>query len=209
MKFKVCGLFNEENINKVAELNPDYVGHIFWEKSVRYLNSISPNLKKEIKKTGVFFNSKIDNVFNRINEHNLSCVQLHGEESPQYCKNIMDSGTKVIKSFRIDDDFDFSLLKNYENYCDLFLFDSKSELPGGTGKSFNWENLKKYKLKKEFFISGGIGLHSIESLIELFKMDLPIYGVDVNSKFEDEKYLKKIDKLKTFIETIKNEIYSR
>ena len=153
--------------------------------------------------------SKIDNVFNRINEHNLACVQLHGEESPQYCRNIMDSGTKVIKSFRIDDDFDFSILKNYENNCDLFLFDSKSELPGWTGKSFNWENLKKYKLKKEFFISGGIGLHSIESLIELFKMDLPIYGVDVNSKFEDEKYLKKIDELKTFIETIKNEIYSR
>ena len=209
MKFKVCGLFNEENINKVAKLNPDYVGHIFWEKSVRYLNIISPNLKKEIKKTGVFFNSKIDNVFNRINEHNLACVQLHGEESHQYCRNIMDSGTKVIKSFRIDDDFDFSILKNYENNCDLFLFDSKSELPGGTGKSFNWENLKKYKLKKEFFISGGIGLHSIESLFELFKMDLPIYGVDVNSKFEDEKYLKKIDELKTFIETIKNEIYSR
>ena len=209
MKFKVCGLFNEENINKVAELNPDYVGHIFWEKSVRYLNIISPNLKKEIKKTGVFFNSKIDNVFNRIHEHNLACVQLHGEESPVYCKNIMDSGIKVIKSFRIDDDFDFSILKNYENNCDLFLFDSKSELPGGTGKSFNWENLKKYKLKKEFFISGGIGLHSIESLIELFKMDLPIYGVDVNSKFEDEKYLKKIDELKTFIETIKNEIYSK
>ena len=208
MKFKVCGLFNEENIYKVAELNPDYVGHIFWEKSVRYLKSISPNLKKEIKKTGVFFNSKIDDVFNRINENNLACVQLHGDESPQYCKNIMDSGTQVIKSFRIDDDFDFSVLKNYENYCDLFLFDSKSELPGGTGKSFNWENLKKYKLKKEFFISGGIGLHSIESLIDLFKMDLPIYGVDVNSKFEDEKYLKKIDELKTFIETIKNEIYS-
>tara|TARA_Y100001935_G_scaffold55462_1_gene46413 strand:+ start:4347 stop:4976 length:630 start_codon:yes stop_codon:yes gene_type:complete len=209
MKFKVCGLFNEENIYKVAELNPDYVGHIFWEKSVRYLKSISPNLKKEIKKTGVFFNSKKDDVFNRINENNLACVQLHGDESPQYCKNIMDSGTQVIKSFRIDDDFDFSVLKNYENYCDLFLFDSKSELPGGTGKSFNWENLKKYKLKKEFFISGGIGLHSIESLIDLFKMDLPIYGVDVNSKFEDEKYLKKTDELKTFIETIKNEIYSR
>ena len=209
MKFKVCGLFNDKNIEQVAELNPDYIGHIFWEKSVRYVKTKTPNLKSEIKKTGVFFNSKIDDVFNRINENNLACVQLHGDESPQYCKNIMDSGTQVIKSFRIDDDFDFSVLKNYENYCDLFLFDSKSELPGGTGKSFNWENLKKYKLKKEFFISGGIGLHSIESLIDLFKMDLPIYGVDVNSKFEDEKYLKKTDELKTFIETIKNEIYSR
>ena len=63
-------------------------------------------------------------------------------------------------------------------------------------------------MKKDFFISGGIGLHSIESLIELFKMDLPIYGIDVNSRFEDVNYLKKIDELKTFIEIIKNEIYS-
>ena len=120
----------------------------------------------------------------------------------------MDSGTKVIKSFRIDDDFDFSILKNYENNCDLFLFDSKSELPGGTGKSFNWENLKKYNLKKDFFISGGIGPHSIDALFDLLKMDLPVYGIDVNSKFEDDNYLKKIDELKTFIETIKNEVYS-
>ena len=54
MKFKVCGLFNEENINKVAKLNPDYVGHIFWEKSVRYLKDASPKLKKKLKKP-VFF----------------------------------------------------------------------------------------------------------------------------------------------------------
>jgi len=208
MKFKVCGLFDDKNIQQVAELNPDYIGHIFWEKSVRYVKTKTPNQKKEIKKTGVFFNSKIDDVINRINEHNLACVQLHGEESPQYCKNIMDKGTQVIKSFRIDDDFDFSVLKNYENYCDLFLFDSKSELPGGTGKSFNWENLKKYNLEKDFFISGGIGLHSIDSLFNVLKTGLPVYGIDVNSKFEDDNYLKKIDELKTFIETIKNEIYS-
>ena len=63
-------------------------------------------------------------------------------------------------------------------------------------------------LKKEFFISGGIGLHSIDPLFDLLKMDLPIYGIDVNSKFEDDNYLKKIDELKTFIKTIKDEIYS-
>tara|TARA_B100000575_G_scaffold282005_1_gene273192 strand:- start:5198 stop:5818 length:621 start_codon:yes stop_codon:yes gene_type:complete len=206
MKFKVCGLFNDENIHQVAELNPDYIGHIFWEKSVRYVKNTTPKLKKEIKKTGVFFNSNIDNVFQKIKEHDLTCVQLHGDESIQFCKKILDSGTQVIKSFRVDDKFDFSILKSYYDYCDLFLFDSKSELPGGTGKSFNWKNLKKYNLNKEFFISGGIGIHSIDSLFELFKMNLPIYGIDVNSKFEDDMYLKKIDELKIFIETIKNEI---
>ena len=208
MKFKICGLFNNENISQVAELNPDYIGHIFWEKSVRYVKSLTPSLNKEIKKTGVFFNSDTENIINKINEHNLACVQLHGDESPKFCRKILDTGTQVIKSFRVDDNFDFSILRNYENFCDLFLFDSKSELPGGTGKSFNWKNLKKYDLKKDFFISGGIGLHSIESLIELFQMDLPIYGIDVNSRFEDDNYLKKIDELKTFIEIIKNEIYS-
>ena len=208
MKFKVCGLFNDENIQEVTELNPDYIGHIFWKKSVRYVENSTPKLKKGIKKTGVFFNSNIENIYDKIESHGLSCVQLHGEESPQICKQIKDNGIEVIKSFRIDDYFDYNILNKYEDYCDLFLFDSKSELPGGTGKSFNWENLKKYNLKKEFFISGGIGLHSVDSLFELFKMNLPIYGVDVNSKFENENHLKKIDELKTFIQIVKNEIYS-
>ena len=203
MKFKVCGLFDDKNIQQVAELNPDYIGLIFWEKSVRFVKTKTPNLKSEIKKTGVFFNSHFDFVIDKVLEHNLACVQLHGDESPEFCKKILDSGIQVIKSFRIDDEFDFGVLKNYENYCDMFLFDSKSELPGGTGKSFNWDNLKK-----DFFISGGIGLHSIDSLLDLLRMDLPIYGIDVNSKFEDDNYLKKIDELKTFIETIKNEVYS-
>jgi len=206
MKFKVCGLFNEENIYQVARLNPDYIGHIFWEKSVRYVRNNTPKLKKEIKKTGVFFNSSFESVVHKIKAHDLQCVQLHGDESIQFCKKILDNGTQVIKSFRVDDNFDFSILKSYDDYCDLFLFDSKSQLPGGTGNSFNWKILEKYKLKKEFFISGGIGIHSIDSLFELFKMDLPIYGIDVNSKFEDDMYLKKIDELKIFIETIKNEI---
>ena len=208
MKFKVCGLFNDKNIQEVTELNPDYIGHIFWRKSVRYVENSTPELKKGIKKTGVFFNSNIENIYDKIESHGLSCVQLHGEESPQICKQIKDNGIEVIKSFRIDDYFDYNILNKYEDYCDLFLFDSKSELPGGTGKSFNWENLIKYDLKKEFFISGGIGLHSVDSLFELFKMNLPIYGVDVNSKFENENHLKKIDELKTFIQIVKNEIYS-
>ena len=172
------------------------------------MENSTPELKKGIKKTGGFFNSNIENIYDKIESHGLSCVQLHGEESPQICKQIKDNGIEVIKSFRIDDYFDYNILNKYEDYCDLFLFDSKSELPGGTGKSFNWENLKKYNLKKEFFISGGIGLHSVDSLFELFKMNLPIYGIDVNSKFENENHIKKIDELKTFIQIVKNEIYS-
>ena len=84
MKFKVCGLFNNKNIQEVSELNPDYIGHIFWKKSVRYVKDSTPRLKKGIKKTGVFFNSSIEYVYNKIEDHELKCVQLHGKENDEY-----------------------------------------------------------------------------------------------------------------------------
>jgi len=189
MKFKVCGLFDKENIFNVAQLNPDYIGHIFWEKSVRYVKGDTPQIDNS-KKTGVFYNSNYDFISKKIENHKLKCVQLHGDE----------------KSFRIDQNFDFHILNKYMDCCNLFLFDSKSELPGGTGKTFNWELLKRYKLKKEFFISGGIGLDSINSLKALVQMNLPLYGIDVNSKFEDESNLKVIEDLIKFKEIIDNEI---
>ena len=166
MKFKVCGLFDKENIFNVAQLNPDYIGHIFWEKSVRYVKGDTPQIDNS-KKTGVFYNSNYDFISKKIKNHKLKCVQLHGDEAPGLCK---------------------------------------SELPGGTGKTFNWELLKRYKLKKEFFISGGIGLDSINSLKALVQMNLPLYGIDVNSKFEDESNLKVIEDLIKFKEIIDNEI---
>tara|TARA_B110000263_G_scaffold221678_1_gene210284 strand:- start:82 stop:699 length:618 start_codon:yes stop_codon:yes gene_type:complete len=205
MKFKVCGLFNDENIHQVANLNPDYIGHIFWEKSVRYVSGETPKINN-IKKTGVFYNSNEEYIYQMIEKHSLQCIQLHGDESQDFCKKIYKTGVEVIKSFRVDESFDFKLLKDYEDYCDLFLFDSKSELPGGSGKTFDWEILKQYNLKKEFFISGGIGLDSINSLKKLFKMNLPLYGIDVNSKFEDANNRKIINDLIKFKQIIKNEI---
>ncbi|MDG2476089.1 MAG: phosphoribosylanthranilate isomerase [Flavobacteriaceae bacterium] len=205
MKFKICGLFNHKNIYNVAQLNPDYIGHIFWEKSVRYVKGDTPNIQN-CKKTGVFYNSNYNFICEKIKNHNLKCIQLHGDESPELCKKISENEVEIIKSFRVDQSFDFDILNKYMDCCDLFLFDSKSELPGGTGKSFDWEILKKYKLDKEFFISGGIGLDSINSIKGLVQMKLPLFGIDVNSKFEDESNLKVIEDLIKFKEIIDNEI---
>ena len=136
---------------------------------------------------------------------------IQNKESPEWLKEkIISLGLKPISAVvDITNYVMFDLNRPLHAY-DADKIDSEIIVrDSNEGEEFEGLDNKKYKLKKEFFISGGIGLHSIESLIELFKMDLPIYGVDVNSKFEDEKYLKKIDELKTFIETIKNEIYSR
>ena len=112
-------------------------------------------------------------------------------------------GVEVIKAFSIQNDFDFSELKAYENSCDFFLFDTKGELPGGNGYCFDWSLLKAYPSKKPFFLSGGIGIENVEELQKLLKTNLPIYAIDVNSKFESAPGIKKVNELRQF----KKELY--
>jgi len=77
-------------------------------------------------------------------------IQLHGNESSEACLQLKSSGLPVIKAFNIDRDFDFESLNQYMPGCDYFLFDTKSEKPGGSGKKFAWEKLEAYSLDKPF-----------------------------------------------------------
>ncbi|MBS7233074.1 phosphoribosylanthranilate isomerase [Flavobacterium psychroterrae] len=198
MKLKICGMKYPENILEVGALLPDYMGFIFYEKSARYFNGTIPELIKTIKKAGVFVNESVENIINKINEHNLQAVQLHGEESVAFCqelKNKMDNKIEIIKVFSVGDDFDFEVVKPFENVCNYFLFDTKGKLPGGNGTTFDWKILKNYKSDKPFFLSGGIGLEEIAAIKNL---KLPVYAIDVNSRFEIESGLKNKNLLTNF-----------
>lgn len=203
MKLKICGMREPENIEAIAALAPDYLGFIFWAPSSRYVNQSTPTLTEEIKKIGVFVDATLDYIETIIKEHQLQAVQLHGNEISAYCKQIQHLGVEVIKAFSIKNDFDFSELKAYENSCDFFLFDTKGELPGGNGYCFDWSILKAYPSKKPFFLSGGIGIENVEELQKLLKTNLPIYAIDVNSKFESAPGIKKVNELRQF----KKELY--
>ncbi|HBK70580.1 MAG TPA: N-(5'-phosphoribosyl)anthranilate isomerase, partial [Flavobacteriaceae bacterium] len=112
----------------------------------------------------------------------------------------VQSDVKIIKVFSIKDEFDFSVLKPYESVCDYFLFDTKGKNPGGNGYTFNWEVLKNYPSTKPYFLSGGIGLDEVESILSFLRRQESsyCYAIDVNSKFEIEPGLKDIEKLKEF-----------
>lgn len=182
-----------DNILEVGELLPDYMGFIFWEKSARYFNGQIPELIKTIKKTGVFVNESVEKIVEKINKHDLQAVQLHGKESVEFCQDLkskIDDKTEIIKVFSADENFDFEIIKPFESVSDYFLFDTKGKLPGGNGTTFDWTILKKYKSEKPFFLSGGIGINELKAIEEISKSNLPIYGVDVNSKFEIEPGLK-------------------
>ncbi|GAA4138803.1 phosphoribosylanthranilate isomerase [Flavobacterium chungbukense] len=195
-----------ENILEVGSLLPDYMGFIFWEKSARYFDGTIPELIKTIKKTGVFVNETVENIAAKINKYDLQAVQLHGKESVDFCASLkekIDSKIEIIKVFSVGEDFDFESLKPFEAVCDYFLFDTKGKLPGGNGTTFDWKILENYKSEKPFFLSGGIGIEEIPAIKNL---KLPIYAIDVNSKFEIEPGLKNKNLLRKFQKTLKPEI---
>lgn len=195
-KLKICGMKNPENILETSKLHPDFMGFIFWKKSPRYLSEEIPKLPESIQKVGVFVNETIENVLSIVQKHDLRFVQLHGDESVEYCQNLFQKNVRIIKVFSIENSFDFSSLKPFEPYANYFLFDTKGKLPGGNGTTFNWEILKKYNSEKPFFLSGGIGISEIENLK---KLNLPIFAIDINSKFETAPGLKNPELIKQFI----------
>ena len=206
MKLKICGMKYPDNMLEVGTLLPDYMGFIFWEKSARFFNGSIPTLPDSIKKVGVFVNESIENILDKVEKYNLQAVQLHGHESVEFCLNLktqLASSIEIIKVFSVADDFDFAALAPFENVCDYFLFDTKGKLPGGNGTTFDWKVLEKYPSKKPFFLSGGIGLDEMDAVNEILKTNLPVYAIDVNSKFEIEPGLKNTEALQQCI-TIKN-----
>jgi phosphoribosylanthranilate isomerase len=218
MKLKVCGMKYIENIQEVAALQPDYLGFIFYDKSKRNFDGVLPELPKSIKKTGVFVNATITFVVDKIQKYDLQAVQLHGDETLAYIKELRQAelvsasnnelpkqvrkDIEIIKVFGIKSVFDFDVLKPYEEVVDYFLFDTKGKERGGNGVTFDWAVLEKYPYSKPFFLSGGIGLEQLEEIDKITKTSLPIYALDVNSKFELDTGLKSVNNLEKF----KNEI---
>ncbi|MEO8886157.1 MAG: phosphoribosylanthranilate isomerase [Mucilaginibacter sp.] len=197
MKIKVCGLRDEENIKAIAALNPDYMGFICYEPSPRYVSDIPADilagLPGTIYKTAVFVNESKQRIDSLIKEYGFNAIQLHGNESPEFADAFRNSVT-VFKAFGLNNDFDFEQLNNYANKVDYFLFDTKTDLHGGSGKTFDWSILDNYKLNIPFFLSGGLSLDNLDEVAQISHPQF--YGVDLNSKFETAPGLKDIEKLK-------------
>lgn len=194
-KLKVCGMRNKENIQSLLDVQPDYMGFIFYEKSPRFVGEeldaeLLKSLPRNVKKVGVFVNAHPDFILRNVKKYSLDLVQLHGNETPEVCRGLRSRGLTIIKAFSIGKDFNFARVNNYKSYCDYFLFDTKGDSYGGTGQAFNWEILKNYDNEKPFFLSGGISPVHVEMIAEL--KGLNIHAVDINSMFEEAPGLKNI-----------------
>ncbi len=208
LKVKICGM--KHNVAEVAALKPDYLGFIFYGNSPRnYKESKIIPISEDIKKVGVFVDQSVDEIIVLVKNFQFDVIQLHGEQPVEFVslliselKNSKIDQVEIWKVFSIKDTFDFSVLKDFENLVSKFLFDTKGKEKGGNGFTFDWRILKDYKSTKPFILSGGIGMAEISEVKKIQQSGLPIYGIDVNSKFEIEAGLKDISALKKLKELL-------
>ncbi|MBP5457858.1 MAG: phosphoribosylanthranilate isomerase [Paludibacteraceae bacterium] len=209
MIVKVCGMRDVENIRQIESLNIDWMGFIFYEKSKRHVAAKPLYLPSKAKRIGVFVDYSIDEVVKKADEFHFDGIQLHGGETPDYCRKLREAlkaslkrDLLINKAFGISTQEDFRTVEKYEGCCDYYVFDTKTPTKGGAGVSFDWSLLTNYQGKTPFLLSGGIGEESVEAL-EAFEH--PQWaGIDLNSKFEKAPALKDEAKLISFLKKFKH-----
>jgi phosphoribosylanthranilate isomerase len=202
LKVKICGITNIEDALLCESLGANALGFIFYEKSKRYISreaacGIVKSISPFTMKIGIFVNKSYKYVNKIAAETGMNAVQLHNDIPPEELEKF---SLPVIQSFRVDDQFDYSILKKYQDTKRLiyFLLDtySNSEF-GGTGKKFNWELIPE-RFKSRIILAGGI---SIENVDEIFKTIKPA-GIDLSSSVESEPGKKDKAKLQAFFKKL-------
>ncbi|MCB0339657.1 MAG: phosphoribosylanthranilate isomerase [Bdellovibrionales bacterium] len=201
-------MLDSTNVERIAALKPDFLGLIFAKSSPRYVgDSLSIDFVKSIKTecgwVGVFRDEPIASLIDIVARFELSYIQLHGSESPDYCREILkhSPNIKIIKAFGIDDAIPDT--SYFNGLLFAVLFDTKSPSGGGTGKQFDWNLVYQYTSPTPFLLSGGIRPDDGPRLIEISKNHNSMLGVDLNSCFETTAGIKSPEIVSKFITSIR------
>lgn len=200
MEIKICGITNLEDALFTSSCGADAIGFIFYPKSPRYVTpksvrNIIDNLPVDIVKVGVFVNHDAGEISEIVRYCRLDMIQLHGDESPEYCRQFSD--TLLIKAFAPRCEKDLNILREYP--VRAILIDSHDTgRYGGTGKTSDWNLAMKVKNTHPLILSGGL---NTENILEAIETVSP-HAVDVNSGVEDLPGKKNQEKVKRIIEMV-------
>ncbi len=194
----------KENIDALSKLNVYFMGMIFYDKSPRFVGD-APAVQTDLNKIGVFVNASHDYILSMVLKHDLYGVQLHGDEDPAYVKSLRTLMAEnkrkdlfISKAFRMSKGVTKEEIQAYHDLVDVYVLDSGGKTYGGTGEKWDYEELKKLDLNKNFLLSGGIKEEDL--LNEIVKIHPYCVGVDLNSGFELAPGVKDITKIKRFID---------
>lgn len=195
---KICGITNLDDANVAVENGASAIGFIFYEKSPRTISinnakSISKHLPKTIARVGVFVNHEKDFIHEAISEVPLDMIQLHSDETPDFCNQF---DVAILKALRIKNEASLSVMDQYD--VAVFLLDTFSnDQYGGTGETFDWSVLNR-KFKTPIILSGGLNSENILDAIDAVNPS----AVDVNSGVESSPGKKDFNKLKSLFKNL-------
>lgn len=221
MKIKVCGMRDGKNIREVEALGVDYIGMIFWSGSPRNVtmvpthagiipdrSSLSPlTTHHSPLRVGVFVDEMPQSIITRVVNYQLDVVQMHGHESPTVIRNLRATldpdfcpGIQFWKAVSIASTDDLNACEQYFNCVDAFVFDTRCDSVGGSGRQFDWQLLEAYHGPVPFLLSGGIGPDDA-ARVKAFHHPQCI-GIDLNSRFETAPAVKDVDLLRSFLQQV-------
>ncbi len=199
-KIKICGLTHPEDIHYLENYPVDYLGFIMYPRSPRYVGEnlgYLLKISKKAKKVVVFVNPSLEDL-NKALDLGADLLQLHGEESLDLAKKI--GFHRIIKAFRVKEDFNLEELKAWQSSYALLLDTYKEGIPGGTGQTFNW-HIAKLAVEGGFkiFLAGGI---TPDNVLEAIRIVNP-YAIDISSGLEKSPGKKDPHKIKIFFEKLR------
>ena len=202
---KICGITNLNDAQAAVAAGADALGFNFYKPSPRY---ITPESAREIINTmpdsiltvGVFVNEESPEAVRAIANHvGLKALQLHGQESPAYCR-ALNSDAWVIKTFSVSSDFDLKQIEAYE--VDAVMLDTKdNRLHGGTGRVFDWSIAQHVsQLVPKLYLAGGLSPENVSEAIEMVHP----YAVDACSALEDKPGIKNHERMRVFVNKVRS-----
>lgn len=206
MLIKVCGMRDPDNLKEVDGLGVDMIGFVFYKRSPRFVPARPSYLPVNAKRVGVFVNAPYYYINDCIIRFGLDFIQLHGDETPDYCREIRHlavSPVKLIKAVSITEPADVEMASAYSDYVDYLLFESRCISRGGSGKKFDWSILDSYTAHCPFLLSGGLGPEDAGIIKSLNNPHMA--GIDLNSRFELSPAYKDVQALRQFLKDLNNE----
>ncbi len=202
---KICGITNVEDAEAAVQAGADALGFVFFPRSPRFVKIdtaayIARNIPSHIWRVGVFINPSEDLLTDAIDACGLTVIQLHGDETPEVCSQVLQLGVQVMKAFRVKD---ISVMKEVERYrADYVLLDTYMEHAyGGTGAAFNWEIGREIVAKgMKVFLAGGLTPENVANAVRIVRP----FGVDVSSGVEHSPGRKDPARLRAFIRAAKS-----
>ncbi len=203
-KVKICGITNKEDALAAVDFGADALGFIFVPGTPRYVEpqtakQIISELPPFITTVGVFAYTALETVSEIIQSCGLSAAQLHGSETPDYCKAIAERcRVSIIKAFRVKDRHSLSPIPKYK--VSAYLLDTYVKgKKGGTGETFNWDLAKEAKEYGRIILAGGLTPENVAQAVQHVRP----YAVDVGSGVEASPGRKDHAKVRAFIKNVK------